>query len=108
MATAELAFYNKGYTSTKSSLFKFNYEKKPRMDFEIRKKRKHAKAEEFVKEIKEMYKEAKTVLKKHTDRNRKKAVEYKVGDRVLLSTKDLIWQMRNREIKKLMEKFVEP
>jgi len=33
-------------------------------------------------------------------------VEYKVGDRVLLSTKDLTWQMRNREIKKLMEKFV--
>jgi len=31
-----------------------------------------------------------------------------VGDRVLLSTKDLMWQMRNREIKKLMEKFVEP
>ena len=41
------------------------------------------------------------------DRNKKKAVEYKVEDRVLLSTKNLIWQMRNRKTKKLMEKFVE-
>jgi len=90
LATVELAFYNKVHTSTKSSLFKFNYGKKPRMD-EIRKKRKHAKAEEFVKEIKKMYQEVKTVLKKYTDRSGNKAVEYKVGDRVLLSTKDLTW-----------------
>ena len=41
------------------------------------------------------------------NRNKKKAVEYKVEDRVLLSTKNLIWQMRNRKTKKLMEKFVE-
>jgi len=46
-------------------------------------------------------------MKKYVDRNKKKAVEYKVEDRVLLSTKNLIWQMRNRKTKKLMEKFVE-
>jgi len=46
-------------------------------------------------------------MKKYTDKNRKKAVKYKVRDRILLSTKDLTWQMRNRETKKLMEKFVE-
>ena len=40
--------------------------------------------------------------------NRKEVVEYKVRDKVLLSTKDLMWQMENRETKKLMEKFVEP
>jgi len=33
-------------------------------------------------------------------------IEYKVGDRVLLSIKDLVWQMRNKQIKKLTEKFV--
>ena len=67
------------------------------MDFKIRKKGKHAKVEEFVKEIKEIYEEVKAVLKKlqkemkkYVNRNRKKAVEYKVEDRVLLSTKDLI------------------
>jgi len=35
-----------------------------RIGFEIRKKRKHVKAEEFVKEIKKMHKEAKVTLKK--------------------------------------------
>jgi len=28
-------------------------------------------------------------MKKYTDRNKKETVEYKVGDKVLLSTKDL-------------------
>jgi len=49
-----------------------------------------------VKKIKKMYKEMKAVLKKsqkemkkYIDRNRKEAVEYKVEDRMLLSTKDL-------------------
>ena len=85
------------------------------MDFEIRKKRKHVKVKEFVKEIKKIYKKAKAVLKKsqkeikkYVDRNRKETVEYKVGDKVLLSMKDLMQQIRNREMKKLMEKFVEP
>jgi len=47
--------------------------------------------------MKKIYKEMKVVLKKsqkeikkYTDRNRKKVVEYKVGDRVLLSTKELM------------------
>ena len=31
-----------------------------------------------------------------------------MGDRVLLSTKDLTWQMRNSKTKNLMEKFVGP
>jgi len=96
-------------------LFKVNYRKEPRMDFEIRKKGKYVKAEEVVKEMKEIHKKAKVALKKsqeemkkYTDRNRKEAVEYKVGDRVLLSTKDLTWQIRNKETKKLIKKFVEP
>ena len=62
-----------------------------------------------MKEIKKMYKEAKVVLKKsqeeikkYADRNRKETIEYKVGDKVLLSTKDLMWQIRNKEMKKLM------
>ena len=47
-------------------------------------------------------------MKKYTDRNRKKVVEYKVENRVLLSTKDLTWQIRNKETKKLIKKFVRP
>ena len=60
-----------------------------------------------------MYKEAKAVLRKlqeemkrYSDRNRKETVEYKVRDRMLLSMKNLIWQMRNRETKKLIERFI--
>jgi len=45
------------------SLFKVNYGREPRMSFEIRKKRKHVKAEEFVEEMKEMYEETKAALK---------------------------------------------
>jgi len=33
-------------------------------------------------------------------------VEYKVGDLVLLSTKDLKWQMISRRSEKLTERFV--
>jgi len=83
------------------------------MSFEIRKKGKYVKTEKFVKEIKKMYEKVKAALKKlqekmkkYVDRNRKKVVEYKVRDRVLLSTKNLVWQVRNKKIKKLMEKFV--
>jgi len=84
------------------------------MGFEIKKKKeKHAKAEEFVKEMKKMHEEAKVALKKsqkerkkYANRNRKEIVEYKVGDRVLLNMKDLTWQMMDRKTKKLTEKFV--
>ena len=95
------------YIATKLSLFKVNYVRKSKMGFEIRKKRKHVKAEKFVKKMKEIYEEVKAVLKikKYVDRNRKMVVEYKVGDRVLLSTKNLTWQMRNRKTKKL-KKFI--
>jgi len=42
------------------------------------------------------------------DRHRSEAVEYKVGDLVLLSTKDLKWQMIRRQSEKLTECYVGP
>ena len=67
-----------------------------RIGFKIRKK-KNVKNKEFVKEMKKMHKQIKVTLKKlqekikiYIDRNRKETVEYKVEDRVLLSTKDLV------------------
>jgi len=45
-------------------------------------------------------------MKKYTNRNRKEVMEYKVENIVLLNTKDLTYQMMNREIKKLIKKFV--
>jgi len=64
LATTIFAFNNKIHIVTKSSLFKVKYKWKLRIDFEIRKKEKHVKAEEFVKKIKKMYKKAKVALKK--------------------------------------------
>jgi len=68
-----------------------------RIGFEIRKKKKNVKNKEFVKKMKKMHKQIKVTLKKlqekikiYIDRNRKETVEYKVEDRVLLSTKDLV------------------
>jgi len=98
---------------TKSSLFKVNYEREPRMGFDIRKKGKHVKAEEFVKEIKDRHKEMKAALvksqeemKRYADRNRKEAEEYKVGDKVLISTKDFPMELIKRATKKLTEKYI--
>jgi len=38
LTTAEFAFNNKVHTSTKSSLFKINYGREPRISFDIKKK----------------------------------------------------------------------
>jgi len=45
-------------------------------------------------------------MKKQADRKRGEAEEYQVGDLVLLSTKDLKWQMEGRRTEKLTERFV--
>jgi len=47
-------------------------------------------------------------IKKFTDKKRRKEEEYRVGDLVLLSTKDLEWQMKGRRSEKLTECFVGP
>ena len=45
---------------------------------------------------------------KYTDRKRSEPEEYKVGDWVILSTKDLKYQMQERWSEKLTEQFVGP
>ena len=115
LATAEFAFNNKVHTATKMSPFQMNYGREPRIGFDIRKKEKNEKAEEFVKEMKERHEEAKAVLvklqeemKRQADRSRKEAEEYRVGDKVLISTKDFSMELRKRATKKLTEKFIRP
>jgi len=44
----------------------------------------------------------------NTDRKRAKVNEYKVGDLVMLSTKDLKYQMIRRRTEKLTKRFVGP
>ena len=115
LAMAEFAFNNKVHTATKMSLFQVNYGKEPRMGFDIRKKGRNEKAEEFVKEMKERHEEARAAfvksqeeMKRQADRSRKEAEEYRVGDKVLISTKDFSAELMKRATKKLTEKFIGP
>ena len=101
--------------STRTSSFKANYGQDPRIGFEGRKKRKYAGAEKYIEKIKEIQKEAKAALgkaqeeiKKYIDRKRAEVDDYKVEDLVMLSTKDLKYQMVRRRMKKLIERFVGP
>ena len=115
LATVEFAFNNKVHTATKSSLFQVNYGRELRMGFDIRKKRKNEKAEEFTREMKKRHEKARAALvksqeemKRQADRNRKEAEEYRVGDKVLISTKDFSMELMKRAMKKLTEKFIGP
>ena len=47
-------------------------------------------------------------MKKQVDRSRKEIEEYKVGDKVLISTKYFSMELMKRVTKKLMEKFIGP
>jgi len=86
-----------------------------KMGFKGRKKGKYEGAKRFVKKMKEIQKEAKVALgkaqeemKKYADRKRAEVDEYKVEDLVMLSTKDLKYQIIGRRTEKLTKRFVEP
>ena len=115
LGTAEFAYNNKIHSSTKTSSFKANYRQDPRMGFEIRKKGKYERAEKFVAKMKKIQKKTKVVLrkaqeemKKYTDKKRAEVNEYKIGDLVMLSTKDLKYQMVRRRTEKLTERYIGP
>ena len=115
LGIAEFTYNNKVHSSTKTSPFKANYGQDPRMEFEMRRKGKYEGAEKFVIKMKEVQEEVKAALekaqeeiKKYTNRKRAKVDEYKVEDLVMLSTKDLKYQMVRRRTEKLMERFVGP
>ena len=85
------------------------------MGFKERKKGKYERAKKFIEKMKEIQKEAKAMLgkvqeemKKYADRKRGEVDDYKVGDLVMLSTKDLKYQMVGRRTEKLMERFIGP
>jgi len=110
LGTAEFAYNNKAHSSTRTLPFKANYGQDPRMGFEGRKKGKYAGAEKFVEKMKEIQEEAKAQedMRKYADKKRSDADEYKVGDLVMLSTKNLKYQMVGRRTEKLTERFVGP
>jgi len=64
LGMAEFAYNNKAYLSTKTLLFKVNYEQDPRIGFEVRRKGKYKGAEKFVIKIREVQEKAKVALGK--------------------------------------------
>ena len=85
------------------------------MEFELRKKGRFEKVNKFVERMQEIQEEAKVILgkvqedmKKYVDRHKGKMEEYQVGNLMLLSTKDLKYQMIGRRMEKLTKRFVRP
>ena len=65
------------------------------------------KIKEIQDEAKAALEKAQKKIKKYINRKRAEVDEYKVEDLVMLSTKDLKYQMIERRIEKLIERFVE-
>jgi len=85
------------------------------MGFGGRKKGKYQGAEKFIEKMKEIQEKVKVALeraqeemKKYMDRKKGEVNDYKVGDLVMLSTKDLKYQMVRRRTEKLTKRFVGP
>ena len=83
------------------------------MGFEERRKGKYKVAGKFMERMKKIQNEAKAMLekaqkemKKFANRRQGKGEEYEVGDLILLSIKDLKWQMKERRSEKLTERFM--
>ena len=88
-----------------------NYGREMRMGGDIRKRGKVEKATEFIERIKKVHKEARVVLKKaqedmkrQADRGRKETEDWKKEDRIMLSTKNLVF--KERLVKKLVDRYV--
>ena len=99
LVSAEFAVNNKVHTATKVLSFIANYRRKMRMGGDIRKKGKVEKVMEFVKRMKKVHEEAGAALKKvqedmkrQANRGRKETEDWKKGDKVILSTKDLVFK----------------
>ena len=108
LALAEFVVNNKTHTATKVLPFMANYGKEVRMRGDIRKKGKVESVTKFVERMKKVHEEAEAVLKKtqeemkrYADRSRKETEKWEKGDRVLLSTKDLVF--KERLARKLIE-----
>jgi len=113
LVMAEFAINNKVHIAIKTSPFIANYRKELRMEGDIRKKGKVESATELMERMKKVHEEAEAALRKtqeemkrYADRGRKETEVWKKGDRVLLSTRDLVF--KERPSKKLMEWYMRP
>jgi len=113
LVSVEFVVNNKVHTATKVLPFMANYGRELRMGGDIRKRGKVEKVTEFVERMKKVHEEAGVALKKaqkdmkrQVDRGRKKTKDWKKRDKVLLSTKDLVF--KERPARKLVNWYVSP
>jgi len=113
LASAEFVVNNKVHTATKMLPFMANYGRELRMGGDIRRKGKIEKVTEFVERMKKVHEKAGAALKKaqedmkrQTDRKRRETEDWKREDRVLLSTKDLVF--KERPARKLVDQYIGP
>ena len=99
--------------TTKVSLFITNYRRELRIGIDIRRKEKMEKTTEFAVRMKRVQvetgvtlKKAQEEMKRQADRGRKKTEVWKVEDRIMLSTKDLVF--KKRLAKKLVDQYIDP
>jgi len=90
-----------------------NYGRELRMEVNLRRKEKIEKMTEFAERMRKVQEEAEAALmrvqeemKRQADRGKKEAEVWKVGDKVILSTKDLVF--KERLAKKLVDRYVSP
>jgi len=102
---------NKIQTATKVSPFMANYGRELQMGVDIRRKEKVENTTEFAKRMRKVQEEVGVVLRKvqekmkrQVDRGRQEVKEWKKREKVMLSTKDLVF--KERPAKKLMERYV--
>jgi len=88
-----------------------NYKRELRMGGDVRKKGKVESAMNFVERMKKVHEEAEASLKKtqeemkrYADQSRKETENWKKGNRMLLSTKDLVF--KERPMRKLIKRYV--
>ena len=111
--SAEFVMNNKVYMATKVLPFMANYGRELRMGGDIRKRGKIESTTEFVERMKKVHEKAGVALKKaqedmkrQVDKERKKTEDWKKRDRVMLSTKDLMF--KKRPARKLVDQYIGP
>ena len=111
LASAEFAVNNKVHTATKVLPFMANYERELRIGEDIRRKEKVESAMEFVERMKKVHEKAGVTLKKtqedmkrQADRGRKETDKWRKRNKVMLSTKDLVF--KKRLARKLMDRYI--
>ena len=111
LVTAEFVVNNKVYMTTKISPFIANYGRKLQIGADIRRKGKVEKTTEFIERIRRVQEKAEVALKKmqeemrrQANKGRQKVEDWKKGEKVMLSTKDLVF--KERPAKKLTKRYV--